>query len=284
MAMKISKVLIAYDGSECADAALEDLRRAGLPEKVHAVMLSVIENNLLEEPLGIARLEFLAQRAYARIRSMMPGWSVEPLVSFGSAASVIIEKADEWLSDLIIAGSHGRAGVRRAFLGSVSQRLAHEARCSVRVARCPDVEPCAPIRLIIGVDGSKGAEAAIDAVAERQWPRGAEARIVNASRKLSIEASEQILSRLAGWDDAENARINRMVESATERLRAAGLLTSVAVEEKEPKRLLLSEAESWVADCVFVGARGMGRFGRCLLGSVSSAVAARACCSVEIVR
>jgi nucleotide-binding universal stress UspA family protein len=146
------------------------------------------------------------------------------------------------------------------------------------------VEPCAPIRLIIGVDGSKGAEAAIDAVAERQWPRGAEARIVNASRKLSIEASEQILSRLAGWDDAENARINRMVESATERLRAAGLLTSVAVEEKEPKRLLLSEAESWVADCVFVGARGMGRFGRCLLGSVSSAVAARACCSVEIVR
>jgi nucleotide-binding universal stress UspA family protein len=138
--------------------------------------------------------------------------------------------------------------------------------------------------LIIGVDGSKGAEAAIDAVAERQWPRGAEARIVNASWKLSIAASEQILSRLADWDAAENARINRMVESATERLRAAGLLTSVAVEEKEPKRLLLSEAESWGADCVFVGARGMGRFGRCLLGSVSSAVAARACCSVEIVR
>ena len=282
--MKISKVLIAYDGSKCADAALEDLRRAGLPEKVHAVMLSVIENKCLQEPLAIGRLEFLAQRAAARTRSLMPGWSVEPLVSFGSAASVIIEKADEWLSDLIVAGSHGRTGVRRACLGSVSQRLAHEANCSVRVARCPAAKPGAPIRLIIGVDGSKGAEAAIDALAERQWPRGAETRIVNASWKLSIAVSEQILSRLADWDAGENARINRMFESAVERLRSAGPATSVVTEEKEPKRLLLGEAESWSADCVSVGARGMGGFGRWLLGSVSSAVAARARCSVEIVR
>jgi nucleotide-binding universal stress UspA family protein len=42
--MKITKVLIAYDGSEWADAALEDLRRAGLPEKAHAIVLSVVES------------------------------------------------------------------------------------------------------------------------------------------------------------------------------------------------------------------------------------------------
>jgi nucleotide-binding universal stress UspA family protein len=47
--------------------------------------------------------------------------------------------------------------------------------------------------------------------------------------------------------------------------------------------LLIAEAESWGADCIFVGARGMGRIGRFLLGSVSSAVAARAHCSVEVV-
>jgi nucleotide-binding universal stress UspA family protein len=56
------------------------------------------------------------------------------------------------------------------------------------------------------------------------------------------------------------------------------------LKEEEPKRLLLGEAESWGADCIFVGARGMGRVERFMLGSVSSAVAARAQCSVEIVR
>jgi nucleotide-binding universal stress UspA family protein len=48
--------------------------------------------------------------------------------------------------------------------------------------------------------------------------------------------------------------------------------------------LLIAEAESWGADCIFVGARGMDRIDRFLLGSVSSALAARAHCSVEIVR
>src|SRR5262245_47855436 len=38
------KVLIAYDGSECADAALEDLRRAGLPSDAQIKVLSVVEN------------------------------------------------------------------------------------------------------------------------------------------------------------------------------------------------------------------------------------------------
>ena len=37
------KILIAYDGSPCADAALDDLRRAGLPCEAEAVVLSVAD-------------------------------------------------------------------------------------------------------------------------------------------------------------------------------------------------------------------------------------------------
>ena len=36
------KILIGYDGSECADAALDDLKRAGLPERAEAHILSKI--------------------------------------------------------------------------------------------------------------------------------------------------------------------------------------------------------------------------------------------------
>jgi nucleotide-binding universal stress UspA family protein len=38
------KILIAYDGSECADAALDDLRKAGLPADAQIKVLSVVEN------------------------------------------------------------------------------------------------------------------------------------------------------------------------------------------------------------------------------------------------
>jgi nucleotide-binding universal stress UspA family protein len=241
--MKISKVLIAYDGSNCADAAIEDLCRSGLPERAYAIVMSVIEDWLCE-PLSIEHLESLAQRASARINSLMPGWSVEPLVSFGSAAGIIIDKADEWRPDLIIAGSHGRSAAGRAFFGSVSQKLAHDAHCTVRVSRCHPVEPGAPVRLVVGVDGSKGAEAAIGAVAERQWPRGAEARVVNSSWKIPIAPSEMALSHFVERDACENGGAERMVEAAAEKLQTAGLATSVAMEEEEPERLLLSEAEN----------------------------------------
>jgi len=37
------KILIGYDGSACSDAALDDLKTAGLPEEVEAVVMSVAE-------------------------------------------------------------------------------------------------------------------------------------------------------------------------------------------------------------------------------------------------
>jgi len=37
------RVLIAYDGSECADIALEDLKRAGLPAEAEALVMCVAD-------------------------------------------------------------------------------------------------------------------------------------------------------------------------------------------------------------------------------------------------
>jgi nucleotide-binding universal stress UspA family protein len=50
-----------------------------------------------------------------------------------------------------------------------------------------------------------------------------------------------------------------VIDSAVEKLKHAGLQTSVIIKEEEPKAQLLNEAERWDADCAFVGAKGMGR-------------------------
>ncbi|HEY8461048.1 MAG TPA: universal stress protein, partial [Blastocatellia bacterium] len=110
------KILVAYDGSECADAALHDLRRAGLPADARIKVLSVIET-WLPPPSAIELAEDidrdqeyvgLAQRAGLRMASMEPGWEVKSETGVGSPANVIIEKANEWNADLIVVGSHGR--------------------------------------------------------------------------------------------------------------------------------------------------------------------------------
>jgi len=75
-----------------------------------------------------------------------------------------------------------------------------------------------------------------------------------------------------------------MNQSSVDTLRAAGLNVSPLVTGGDPRKILLEDAERLRADCIFVGARGVRGIERLLLGSVSTAIAARARCSVEVVR
>jgi nucleotide-binding universal stress UspA family protein len=75
-----------------------------------------------------------------------------------------------------------------------------------------------------------------------------------------------------------------MQQSAAALLKPAGITVSSKIDNAEPKRLLVSEAAGWDADCIFVGATGHTFLDRLLLGSVAAAVVARAHCSVEVIR
>ena len=66
--------------------------------------------------------------------------------------------------------------------------------------------------------------------------------------------------------------------------KTAGLSAAEVVEEGDPKVTLVEHAERWGADTIFVGATGLSRTQRFFPGSVSNAIAARAHCSVEVVR
>ncbi len=304
------KLLIAYDGSECAEAALADLERAGLPREAEVVVLTVAdvwswpEETDAPVPRGAdiigvkkARAEAMAAvedarqmalRASERLRAGFPGWTVSAEACADSPAWGIIKRADEWQPDLIVVGSHGRTAIERFVLGSVSQKVLYEARCSVRIARARQRSDGGPPRLIIGTDGSPDAEAAIDAVARRAWPPGTEARVVvalDAVLPVKLDAERRtVLKWFEADDEDDRQQAREIIEASAEKLRAAGLVAATSVKKGSPKRVLLDEAEQWQADSIFLGARGARGIERFLLGSVSAAVAAHARCSVEVVR
>lgn len=292
------KIVIAYDGSSCADSALEDLSRAGLPQRAEALIISVAELRLPPPPpssyeilsgyaVGVSTsveakattrvvedARALALQATNRVQVLFPDWEVRSDALLGSPAREIIEKAEGWGADLIVVGSHGRSALDRFILGSVSQRVVTDAHCSVRVARNARADKEA-VRIMLGLDGSEHSGAAVRAVAARRWPEGSEVRLVTSLDPL----------HMYGTDPADKyTGVLSIHKSAEMFLRDAGLEVSSVAEEEDAKRLLVREAEEWGADSIFVGARGLGRLGRLLLGSISTAVVARAHCSVEIVR
>ncbi|MFN7945915.1 MAG: universal stress protein [Blastocatellia bacterium] len=288
------RILIAYDGSACAEAALDDLGRAGLDGEAMAIVVTVIEGWLpphqpeamsqeafaQDYPDLISEFRRMADSASVRLHSLFPGWKISADVSVGSPARTIIERAEVWPADLIVAGSHGRSAAGRLLFGSVSRKVLTEAHCSVRIARGRPGRTEAPVRIVIGVDGSPESEAAVTAVAGRIWPADSEACV--------ISVQDEIVNTVVDWVNRTSgdgkAWMNQTLEDAEAKLHAAGLTTLAAIRKGDPKRVLVEEAERLNADVIFVGARGLSGLERFRLGSVSSAVAARAHCSVEVVR
>jgi nucleotide-binding universal stress UspA family protein len=89
---------------------------------------------------------------------------------------------------------------------------------------------------------------------------------------------------IVGQDNNEWNVVDRMLESHAKKLREKYIHVSCQVKKGDPKHILVKEAESWKADCIFVGARGLTHLKRFFMGGVSTAVAARAHCSVEVIR
>lgn len=311
------KVLIAYDGSAYADAALDDLRRAGLPREAEALIVSVSDglvnpSSSLADIAGAAptsqrvaaaiaaareqaaraleEAKGFAAQAGDRVRSYFPDWEVRAEGLAGTPSQELIQRADEWKPDLIIVGSQGRSALGRFLLGSVSKKLAAESRSSVRVARrAVEKSQDAPPRIMIGVDGSPGAERAVRSVGRRVWPAGTELRIVAVDDSVSPRRIAHILPTAAEMIRSSNeeaaTKARQMAEWAESELRVIGLKVTVAIEKGEPQRILIEEARKWDADCLFVGSRGLDQPDERLgLGTVSTGLVTNATCTVEIVR
>src|SRR5215470_8285024 len=214
---KAMKILIGYDGSECADAALEDLKHAGLDTEAQVLVMCVADvfvpppiNEVDDSfpmyiPNGVKRAherarhkleeaEDLAKRVGDKIKSLFPGWNVNAQAEADSPAWALLRKADAWKADLIVMGARGHSVFGgRLILGSVSQRVLYEAHCSVRIGRGPYKNPDKPVRLLIGIDSSADSNAAVEAVCNRQWPRGTEVGLlvaVDTVMPLSSNPSE----------------------------------------------------------------------------------------------
>lgn len=71
------------------------------------------------------------------IREKHPDALVEETVVDGRAKDRILSVAESWHAGIIVVGSHGRAGLTKFFLGSVSSAILSYAKCSVLVVRLP---------------------------------------------------------------------------------------------------------------------------------------------------
>jgi nucleotide-binding universal stress UspA family protein len=142
-------VIVAYDFSPEAEHALAlALDTAHRDERIvlHLVAAIPPDHGLPIAPLAqvdYAYADGIHQRLVERVQTACARRGIAREVHFfvhariGAAASEILRVAEEIGAELILVGSHGRTGVDRMVLGSVSERVVREARCPVMVCRPP---------------------------------------------------------------------------------------------------------------------------------------------------
>ncbi|HET6646273.1 MAG TPA: universal stress protein [Pyrinomonadaceae bacterium] len=301
---KSIKVLIPYDGSESAETALDDLRRAGLPPALDTVV-AVTNVWLPLSPYEITRAvsarrmkvltagassfapalrdyeeqRVLSLEAERRISSIFPLGTVKAEVMQDTAtlANEIVRKAKQWGAELIIVGSNTSPSAHITDYAGPALKVAREAHCSVRISRASDRKDDFPIRIIVGLDGSAALAArVVDAVADRAWPQGSEIRLV-------------VVRKDGPRDPRKDSETMVMLEQAAQELRAKDLTVSIAIRDGKPQDVLLHEARRFSADCIFIDSRGLSReldegYERPGIGKAAEALALGAHCSVEVVR
>ena len=135
------KILMPTDGSPCSLQALEhglDLAKT-LGAKVH--FLYVLENPAQaiwiapeSVPYGMELLEDLRKAGEEAIKKALDLARAKGVEATGEPIPTIVEAAKEY--DLLVMGTHGRTGLDRLLLGSVTEGVLHRTSVPVLVVRC----------------------------------------------------------------------------------------------------------------------------------------------------
>jgi nucleotide-binding universal stress UspA family protein len=294
----MSDILVGVDSSSAAERALDrallDGQRTGLPVRVLHVWQApvwvvgalgyVTDYDALAAGVGSdhdARLlaEELVAKARTRLTSHAPV-TVQVEVVQGSPGRALVAAAHEAVE--LVVGGRGHGALASALLGSTTSYVAHHAPCPVTIVP----EHGAPVgpyhQVVVGVDGSPGARAALRFGCEAAMRERCPLVVVHAWTLSALPTGVDV-DASPEYESAEQATRDWL---AIEVRAALGdtddLLVRLDVVHGHPAETLLGAAGP--DDLLVLGSRGRGGFAGLRLGSVSTQCARHAHGTVTVLR
>jgi nucleotide-binding universal stress UspA family protein len=127
-------------------------------------------------------------------------------------------------------------------------------------------------RVLVPLDGSSTAEAAVPLIADLARGAGAAVRLLHVAPMPENQYGKN--GHLVAYADQEVARLEaeHLDYLATVEARLGGVAVERAVRFGNPVQEILQEAEQWGADLIAVTTAGRSGLGRVVLGSVAEQV------------
>lgn len=143
------RILVPVDGSKTSNAALDQAIGLARDQKAELRVVYVIDEAAIVagseygDMLGVEKAQIEAghavlEKAKAKAKALFPDAQTKLLETekVGQGISeVIVQDAGEWGADLIVAGTHGRTGLRHLLMGSVAEGIVRISKVPVLLVR-----------------------------------------------------------------------------------------------------------------------------------------------------
>ncbi len=268
-------ILVPTDGSSPANRAID--AAMSIATRTDATVHGVYVLDLREVPASIAvDLEQLfseeGRRALATVEDAGSEAGIQPVTATVKASAsiheAILKYADEHDVELIVMGSHGRSGIDRFLLGSVTERTVRASAIPVLTIKETPL-PADLESVLIPTDGSRGSMAAASHAIDLATAFGAAVHVVH-SIDLTVGGGELA----TGPVYSEFERIGReSVDEVIEQAEQAGVdRIESSILTGSAGRAIVKYATDRDIDVVVIGTHGRSGLDRWLLGSVAEKV------------
>lgn len=299
-------ILVPLDGSSFAERALP--AAVAIASRHQAPLHLVAVHAMLSRPLDMPgapaydnrldedrrkELEGYLSRTAARLTGELGREVTYSTVrDDGSTSGAIVAEAARRAAGLVVLSTHGRGGFSRVWLGSVTSELLRTLPVPMYVVRgTPEAEPAAlptVSRVLLPLDGSQVAAAAVEPAVELATPFGAAFTVLRVVRT----AESQLPYDQTFWTAAEEklteemrVEAQREVDQVVSALGARGIAADgLVVLDSDAARTILRVAGERAVDLIAMSTRGRGGMSRLLVGSVTDKVVRGADQAVLVVR
>jgi nucleotide-binding universal stress UspA family protein len=210
-----------------------------------------------------------------------------------SVVETIVEYAAEEKTGLIVMGTRGLGGFKRATMGSVSSGVSAHAPCATLVVRPREKKDDVGLgikRVLVAVDSSENAQKALEAAVDLAKGLKAELRVAHVVYIPTLFWSMGVPGSAVPTDkieeDAETSA-RELLGKAVKFAKDSGVADAkdeLVTDLVSPYQGIVQLAEHDDADVIVIGTRGNGGFKKLLLGSVANSVLHYAGCSVLVTK
>jgi nucleotide-binding universal stress UspA family protein len=287
----IKRIMVPLDGSNLAEQALPLARSLASTFEAELLLTMAVshEHYVNKENEGIlAEAGRLASEQYLGTMERQladEGFHVRTAVAFARPHVAISSLCDRERVDLIVMTTHGRSGVTRWTMGSVADKVLRTTNTPLILIHptMHGAPPSAIERIVVALDGSELAEAALPLAARLAKSMGAGMHLVRAViPPAAVFGAEYLPGALPVLEEMESDA-REYLKTTAEKLRSTGLTTTTEVQTGIPAEVILAEAGE-PGDMVVLSTHGRSGVDRWFLGSVADAVVRHGNIPVLVVR